>query len=641
MNICIKPIIASFFLSTFSLFSFDTTSIENNTFFNWPDLHRNIAEKRFEEAKKIIVNYPEQVGQTTPFEESLSLTNEPTPFYIFESYYGGKVKSIITLPPIKVKKSSILKNMNQDRVGKWHQGLNALEVAIETGAIDLAETILNMGIDLNDRFTDFDSSSFKVVNQRYYSPDIRLLEVSTSFVSPLYKAIVNQNPQMTQLLLDHGADSEFVQFSAILTVKHQQYQMVGGKVKPSCDETMPSCTLEDDEVARISAYREPMFSIAQILYGSKVSALEIASQQGNLNYETLRILISNRSPHKIEPDDISDELIEKFVRYSKHATSKNLLNAAFHVNDLSAFVSFLDFEDPKSVENVVLSHPEKDPENEYLYYLNEKLGVPNDPKSLKVQKEMYKYSSSTPDSLLKAAIQNDDLSAFIDALELGGDPKSIENLALAHPKTEYLYYLNEKLGVPNDPKSLRIQKKVYQYSQHRMPALHYAISQNDVEVANEIMRLYPDQITMIIMLNHNEPYGADLFPFLSSSPVINFNFMPFLRGQNVLEIAVENNCLEMVRLFLLLGFNPNQEFLRFKASSRGTDDEYSADYAREYHVQGDIITVLRIAEENNNIEMAELFREYGALPIARFFDICYRARGSNVFYNFRISGDLW
>jgi len=289
--------------------------------------------------------------------------------------------------------------------------------------------------------------------------------------------------------------------------------------------------------------------------------LEIALQQEPVNYEILRILISNQSSHKIKSDDISDELFEKFLRYSK--TPKNMLQTAIKNNDLSAFVSFLDFEDPKSVEN----------------------------------------------------------------------------LALSHPENEYLFYLNEKLGTPNDTKSLQIQKKIYQYSQHNMPALHYAVTKNDIDIAKEIMLLHPEQIK----LEAPKPAGSEYFPAFSRSNRINFDFMPFLRGQNILELAVENNCLELAHLFLQMGFDPNQVALRYTFNYFRIDLGY-ADYGVEYHFQGNIITSLEIAEKNNNAEMVELLLKYGAIPNeTRFFEIIGRTNHPAYVreYDLRLSGNLW
>jgi len=554
----IKSIIVSLFLATFSLFSIDINSIENNNFFNWPDLHQNIAEKRFEEAQKIIANYPEQIQQTTPFEESLSMTHEPTPFFVFG--WAGELKANITMPPLKVKKITILQKINQGynlNLAKWHQGLNALEVAIETGAIDLAETLLNMGIDPNNQLADIDSSSFRVVdrfsspdhrfNYHLYRPEVLLFEVSTSFISPLYKAIVSQNTLLTELLLDHGADSEFVQLAAILKLSYVQTM---GTVKPNCNESKSSYMLEDNEVA-IVPYDSPrllkltglpyeyphILSITGLPYG-KFSALQIASQQESPNYEILRILISKRGSQKIKSNDISDEVIEKYMRYS-----------------------------------------------------------------------------NTPKSMLKAALQNNDLSAFITFLDFEDDPKSVEDLALVHPENEYLYFVNEKLGVSNDPKSLVIQKKIYQYSQQSVPALHYAISKNDIEVATEIMRLYPDQIMMLTP----KPAGSEFFPASSA------DLIPALRGQNILEIAVENNCLELAQLFLQMGIDPNQEILRYKLSSEVISDAYT--YFTRYRFQGEIITSLGIAQKNNNSEITKLLLKYGAIPTEpRSFDFFHSGK---------------
>jgi len=667
MNICIKSIIASLFLSTFSLFSIDANSLENNFYENWPDLHQNIAEKRFEEAQKIIANNPEQARQTTPFEESLSLINEPSPFYNLDPAYPeiyGAYRFQLTLPQVKVNKNTILQRINESyglKIDKWHQGLNALEVAIDAGAIDLVETILSMGVDPNDQLADIANSSLRELQLHYvasrppleqlpfYSlghPEVRDFDVSISFISPLYRAILSQNPHLTQLLLDYGADPEFVQLPpATLNLR---YTSSMANATPIRDESVSSYTIKDNEI-NVETHHHNVYTQIPIngyhhgddllylnLFYSKVSALEIALQQEPVNYEILRILISNQSSHKIKSDDISDELFEKFLRYSK--TPKNMLQTAIKNNDLSAFVSFLDFEDPKSVENLALAHPE----NEYLFYLNEKLGVPNDSKSLKIQKEMYKYSSSTPDNLLKAAIQNNDLSVFIDALDLGGDPKSVENLALEHQETEYLYYLNEKLGTPNDTKSLQIQKKIHQYSQHNMPALHYAVTKNDIDIAKEIMLLHPEQIK----LEAPKPAGSEYFPAFSRSNLINFDFMPFLRGLNILELAVENNCLELTHLFLQMGFDPNQVALRYTFNyfriNLGYDDY--ADYGVQYHFQGSIITSLEIAEKNNNAEMVELLLKYGAIPNeTRFFEIIGRTNHPTYVRenDLRLSGNLW
>jgi len=290
------------------------------------------------------------------------------------------------------------------------------------------------------------------------------------------------------------------------------------------------------------------------------------------------LLISKQYSQKIQSDEVSDKVVDQFPQYSKK--HGNVLQAAINNNDLDAFFIFLDFEDPKSAEELALAHPEI----VYLYFVNEKLGVPNDYKSLKIQKEIYRYTSNTPD---QAAIQN--------YHELGSLTEE-EYLSLINDKL-----LNEKLGFPNDPESLRIHTKIYQYSQKHVPALLYTILINDVEIAPEIMRLYPDQITMLTPT----PAHSELFQDSE-------DLKPFLRGKNALELAVEGNRLQLAHLLLSTGFDPNQEALRYNVSSKTIDENYYTHY-NQYRVQGSFINSLTIAKERNYQAMTELLLQYGAI----------------------------
>jgi len=277
-----------------------------------------------------------------------------------------------------------------------------------------------------------------------------------------------------------------------------------------------------------------------------------------------------------------------------------------------------------------------------------------------------KYFQQSPEILeyrgvLQSTILNSDIDAFRLFLDYGVDiglgktyygnrlfSNTVMQMAIDHAEPDYLSAILQRL------KQLRMtmddvishfakseSKNADLWGWPNMPALHYAVSKNKIDIVLEILRRYPEQLMMdaypeVRFLNIRNPW-IEKQANPAYTRLINSNIPEIgsvIREANALEIAVKNNRIEIAELFLKMGVDPNRIYVESsnfnEAYYSGTYDNpftyippdregdwYPSPSGKNIYLSARLVTPLWQATQNNNVEMINLLLIYGANP-----DIC-------------------
>lgn len=150
----------------------------------------------------------------------------------------------------------------------------------------------------------------------------------------------------------------------------------------------------------------------------------------------------------------------------------------------------------------------------------------------------------------------------------------------------------------------------YQNNPDKWPALHYAISQQDIETAQFILKQYPEEAFKKTPFSTNHELWKVFTPQYTETVLKTMNIIPNgIQGPTALYLAVKIGSVELVRQLLELGCEPNSVFISSEHLSIHLVDN---GHAYESIIGMRVLSPLYKAIKEGNQTIVQLLLDHGA-----------------------------